>query len=607
MTTDSARASAILSFADEVGLDRQQLQRAPTVDRLIQSASRTLDAEPPVRTFKDLEAVFEGGLDPQARRRSGAVYTPTFIVDELVRSVFAMRGRGIDTFLDPACGAGGFLLGAASQLSAAGGNPQKLVEEVLLGIDHDSVAVENSHVMLELWLLLNGANPNCDKRLLCVDSLTTPTAQLLEKLDAKTGVSAIATNPPYVKLQTLETLYRSQLLEMFSGLAQGSFSLSLLFTVRSHDLLDEHGVAGFITQNNFFTSLAGVEVRRYVQERRILRRICNFGHAKVFDGASAYTCLLYVGSEKSDAVEFATVRKPSAVSLASASYSPIETADLNPKKWRLAEEPHLTNLRRIEAMPLSLKSIATIRVGFATLKDSVFLLRIDPSEGGPVAGGVAIEPEICRPCVKVAELREREAVSTPTRAVIFPYELQGRSFVLVPESELAERYPLAYRYLLDHRKELATREKGRPIEEGWYAWGRRQGFTSSGPKLLTKTFDARPTFPLDPSDALFCNGYSVTLRSDLPIASATDFDITDLQRVLNSDLMEYYARLTSFQITGNYQCYQKNFIEPFGLPEPSDRLVAITRSTDSFQERLCSLYGIDYNDVWRFLEAERSA
>jgi len=40
-----------------------------------------------------------------------------------------------------------------------------------------------------------------------------------------------------------------------------------------------------------------------------------------------------------------------------------------------------------------------------------------------------------------------------------------------------------------------------------------------------------------------------------------------VQRMLNSRVMKYYAALTSFSISGGYQCYQKNFIEHFGLPD----------------------------------------
>jgi hypothetical protein len=553
-----------------------------------------------------LEARFESLIGGDERRRSGAVYTPAYIVDELVASVFAMGEGTAQTFLDPACGAGGFLLGAANRLFLNGYLPEQIVEELLIGVDRDPLAVENCSIMLELWLLLHNASADRQQRISCRDSLTTDPAELLGSLGVPGGVSAIATNPPYVKLQTLERSYRAELLSIFPRFAQGSFSLSLLFTVRSLDLLNETGVAGFITQNNFFTSLAGRETRQYLQERRALRRICNFGHAQVFDGVSAYTCLLYVGSQKADAFAFASVPRPSALSLASASYSPIETADLNPRKWRLATTPHLENLRHIESMNVSLRDVATIRVGFATLKDSVFLLKVDPQSGLPLASGNLIEAEACRPCVKVAELRGRRSVPSPDRAVIFPYRRTGRKYVVIPEHELAELYPRTYEYLLTRRDELASREKGKPMAEGWYAWGRRQGFDAPGPKLLTKTFDARPSFPLDVSDALFCNGYSVSLRPDLSMNTTGELEVGDLQRILNSDVMEYYARLTSFQISGNFQCYQKNFIEPFGLPDPSTRLLDVLRLEDAqFEEALAEIYELDYKVIADYLAAER--
>ena len=38
------------------------------------------------------------------------------------------------------------------------------------------------------------------------------------------------------------------------------------------------------------------------------------------------------------------------------------------------------------------------------------------------------------------------------------------------------------------------------------------------------------------------------------------------QKIINSRFMHYYTKVTSFQIMGDYQCYQKNFIQLFGIP-----------------------------------------
>lgn len=42
--------------------------------------------------------------------------------------------------------------------------------------------------------------------------------------------------------------------------------------------------------------------------------------------------------------------------------------------------------------------------------------------------------------------------------------------------------------------------------------------------------------------------------------------LATLGKILNSGIMEYYIKQTSVSIEGGYPCYQKNFIELFGIP-----------------------------------------
>ena len=62
----------------------------------------------------------------------------------------------------------------------------------------------------------------------------------------------------------------------------------------------------------------------------------------------------------------------------------IEISGLRKDKWRLAPERHLRNLRKLESVGSPLGQLADIRVGFATLKDSVFLIDDDDDRSGIV-------------------------------------------------------------------------------------------------------------------------------------------------------------------------------------------------------------------------------
>ncbi len=615
------RAAFIRHFADTNGLSASCLRACPTAAARaslaniaeIESVRRNLRTRLPTVTIKNLEAAFEALLSLDHRRSKGAVYTPDFIIDYLLSEALANADTGgrIPEVCDPACGSAGFLLRAARLLASRYDlTYADAFARYVTGVDNDPLALEHARCLIELFLASHQSALRAgDLRLLRADTLLSPPEELRGLAVSGDGFDVLATNPPYVKLQNLDPSYRRQLLGAFNGFARGSYSLAILFLIAGHRLLRPGGCLAAITQNNLFTSLAGEPVRRYLQDNGALRRVLDFGHNHVFENASAYTCLVFLGTERQASFQFDSLDPPiTAAALRGADFSEIRVDDLQVKKWRLARRHHLENIHRIESIGQPLGSIAAIRVGFATLKDAVFLLGGD--NGGCLArdvDGVAreIERGVTRRAVKVAEVTTPGQLRDNRRRVIFPYVRVDGTYRVIPEDELRRRFPVAYEHLLACRDALHSRDKGRRRSAAWYAWGRSQGREAPGPKLLTKTFNAGPNFLLDESDQLFCNGYSVSLRMDREVAPY--LSIETLRRVLNSTVMHYYARLTSFQIEGGYECYQKNFIERFGIPrltaEQGQRIASLP--SDDADALVTALYDVSGHHLAEILDGGR--
>lgn len=618
--TEAARARIVGAWAGNAAIDLTSIPAGSAIGRLIaEFPSETKTGwsrpDPKIRTLKEVEFAFEQLIAADERRRNGAVYTPAYIVDYLLRESDAMRLKSgsAPAICDPACGSGGFLVRAASQLSTQYGlSAREIFARHIVGFDLDAGAIGNSRILCECFALERSESiAGLDVRLFTIDSLLTPVSVLHELSDSARGFDVVATNPPYVKLQNLSESYRRSLEGAFPELANGSFSLALLFLLRCHALLGENGVAALITQNNLFTSLAGVRVRDRLKKLRAIRRIVDFGHQSVFGTVSAYTCLVFLSEKPVERFEFARVEtEPLEHSLGSGiAFSPIETRSLKSKKWRLAGEPHRTNLYRIENIGRSLRDLADIRVGFATLKDSVFLVEADGTDC--VAGGAKgipecrIEMEATRPATKISRLRKEGDLEDVMLRVIFPYkEMPNGRTLIIEEGAFRAEFPAAYEYLRSVRPLLEGRDKGKAQYPAWYAWGRTQGMSAPGPKLLTKTFDRAPNFMLDHSDRLFCNGYAVSPKQgDL---FGPMIRIGFLQRVLNSSVMFYYARLTTFQLRGGFQCYQKNFIQHFGIPSVSfDEQAEIERlSIRQAEEAIQGMYGMRATTIEEVLGRE---
>ena len=597
------RSALVREWIAANDVSKQRLRRCSAVMEIVERESADVPLPDALRNpnLKELEFSFESLMDTEHRRSHGVVYTPEWVIDYLVSDALQNLGMNLSSpvICDPACGSGGFLLCAAEILHhQLGISFEHAFADCLIGFDRDALAIDHARCLAELFLLSKGVSPPRDGfRFQVKDSL-------LDDADPA-GYDVVTTNPPYVKLQNLPVDYRKRLEEKYGDLIKGSYSLALLFLVAGYRMLSSNGQLAYITQNNFFTSLAGEPLRRYLHEHRCVRRIIDFGHEHLFANASAYTCLLFLSSASHDQIEFARLSgtspaKANVLSMQGDSIARIPLDQLDPKKWRLASGSHFGNLQRIETAGVPLGEVAEIRVGFATLRDAVSLVE-DTGDTcvakGPDGHKSIIEREATRPAVKVADLGDERDLQRNRTRILFPYEKVNGKFYLIPVDRFRERFPSAFSHLSRHRDVLGTRDKGKPNAEGWYAWGRSQGRESPGPKLLTKTFDRRPNFMLDSSDQLFCNGYSISLPQQGTLGF--DMPLELLQFILNSDVMHYYATLTSFQIEGGYQCYQKNFIEKFGIPRLSDKQRECLMAMDRVGANglLAEVYGIARQDL----------
>ena len=552
-------------------------------------------------SLKQAEVAFESLIEGDQKRAEGTVYTPNYIIDYIIRRCIEIRSTTTcPRLVDPACGSGGFLVRAIPFLSEKYNiSKEKVINEFIYGVDVNQHAINHAKLAVELFCIKSATDfPSSYDFLIQDDTLLADKKELLHSLGISgDGFDFIVTNPPYVKLQNITDEYRSLLAKAYPNFAKGSFSLAMLFLVAGYRLLSPSGVLGYITQNNIYTSLAGEGIRDFIQSHKSIHTIVDFGHQKIFPEVSAYTCLIFLDKTPQENLRFYKCNEPNVrlPGLQSSDFHSIEISSLKKDKWRLAPTNHLRNLRQLEAGGTPLGKLAQIKVGFATLKDSVFV--IDESRSH-----TEIEQDITKPAIKIADFSEEHHLRSNQARVIQPYRKVGAKWFLLQEDGLRQKYPKAYEHLKLHEAELVQRDKGRKATYKFYEWGRSQCMEAPGPKLLTKTFNRGPNFLLDKSDSLFCNGYSVKPIENADLFSAS-IDIQVLQTILNSWVMDYYARLTSFQIEGDYQCFQKNFIERFCIPSVGlDSVDAIvTLDGIELQKYLCELFAIPIKDVLEVL------
>lgn len=599
---DSTISSIIQAWSESNGVSLKTLDRSDRLARCLEFRTagvlqKELITSMGALTLKDVEVAFENLIDAARKRSEGVVYTPNYIIDFLIQRCADKRlPKVLPRLLDPACGGGGFVIRAAPILAKTYGvSLEQVIAESLHGMDVSREAVECAAISLDLLCAEHKLTKPVSRQVFRVgDSLLTPAKEICQTFGVPDcGFDLITTNPPYVKLQNLEEAYRAQLSEAYPEFAQGSYSLAMLFLIAGHRMLSRSGMLGYITQNNLFTSLAGVGVREYLQKVKCLHSIVDFEHFKVFNNASAYTCLIFLDNAAREAFGYTACSEPKTQlsQLRDDSFHPIKLSSLQKDKWRLTAPHHLKNINRLESVGTPLGDLADIRVGFATLKDSVFLLN-GRSDQQTIESGITV------PAIKIAEFSSEQELAANERRIIRPYRKIGKRWIPLTPDQIKTQFPIAFSYLEAHKADLEERGKGKKLPTNFYEWGRSQCMEAAGPKLLTKTFSKGPQFILDHSDSLFCNGYSVKPKPTGDLFGPA-IDIRVLQRILNSKVMDYYTRLTAFQIEGGYQCFQKNFIERFSIPaiSVSESSEIMSLHGEELEDLIARIFGISYAEI----------
>ncbi|MDD6433745.1 MAG: N-6 DNA methylase [Ruminococcus bromii] len=512
----------------------------------------------------DLETIielFESLLEENNKDENGIVFTPQYIAEYIAKNLFeglSEYDEGL-SIIDPGCGYGIFLITVAETISSRFNiEIDTVINNNIYGIDIDADNVRRCNLILKLLCAKHGCNYNAvTPNVLCRDSLKC-------KWTVEFGIESfdyIIGNPPYVNLHDMNKETVRYLKETFSTTRNGVFNIFYAFIEHAVSFLGDNGLLGYIIPNNFLTIKSALKLREYLQVYRLPKRILDFGDNMVFKPVRTYNCIIILSKQNDKDFEYSVMEKAEDIKekLSTISFEKMPYDRLDKNGWNLVDQVTFRNLRKIESQMISIKEF--IRTGIATLRDGVYLVECDNNGYFKQIGTQKfyIEPDLVKPIYKISDLKHHDNIDDAKRYIIFPYVKSTNGYTLIDESVFLSSFPLTYECLSQQREELDSRDKGKRNPQGWYAYGRTQGLNKYGKKLLFPTFANKPKFIyVDDEDALFCNGYAV-FENDR-------YTLNVLQKVLNSRLMDYYVRNTSYSIEGGYYCYQKKYVERFSLP-----------------------------------------
>jgi len=186
--------------------------------------------------------------DRGARRAVGGYYTPSYLVDFVVDRTVGAALAGLDAeaalslrVLDPACGAGVFLIAAAERIErhcVAAGHPEgpsvraRIARDCLFGVDIDAAAVD----VCRLAVALRSGHVG---NIVCADALA-------DGVVADAGFDVVLGNPPWgQKGFSFTAEDKARLRERFRC-GRGVLDPFKLFVERAHELLRPNGLWGMV-------------------------------------------------------------------------------------------------------------------------------------------------------------------------------------------------------------------------------------------------------------------------------------------------------------------------------------------------------------------------
>lgn len=330
-------------------------------------------------------------------------------------------------------------------------------------------------------------------------------------------------------------------------------------------LLNERGQLGYILPHKFFNARYGEALRGLLGKGKHLSQIVHLGDQQVFEGATTYTCLLFLN--KSATTEFSFVKVEDLrlwQETGQGNAGIISSASIGSNEWNFSVGKTVALLEKLNEIHIRLGTIAErMSQGIRTSANEVYVLdlieenqNIITAYSKQLSRNVSIEREAISLFLQGREIKSFQIMPSG-KVVIMPYRNKANRAELIEEKAMKQYFPKTFDYLSENKAFLKNRESGRFAGFNWYAYGRNQNIDLMLlPKILIPDIADRASFALDESGQYaFTSGYGITLKKN--ILESPKYVIG----LLNSKLLDFYLKSVSTTLRGGYFRYFTQFIQ----------------------------------------------
>ena len=555
---------------------------------------------------------------PELRKSLGEFYTDQRIVEYILdwvgynpeQNFNVKKPLFLQNLIDPACGAGAFLISALERYFQNFLIHHKWVSDGILdlvehnrivGVDVNPFACALSRLGYFASLIPYLARAKLEQgRLPLIKHL--PIVQTDSLIDGHEEIrdksyDCVVGNPPYVRIQRLNANGSKQYYLKSFDSAVGRFDLYSLFIERGLQLLKPSGKLGYITSNKFMTTNAGKGIRKVISKGATINHLFDLSDTKVF-GAAVLPCVLVLENckSKSETFPFGLLREinydknyqnveeifthfrthaskdfcQERINLPSKSerkvsfelriiqsIQPTEDGD----SWHFLSPAEQKVIARIEANhPVPLGKIAEITSGLKTTADSVFIHPMTDT----FIENYKLEKTLIYPFIQASNIERWKVQWTGTKEksdtyVLYPHSVKNDRVVAANLDD----YPGVGTYLKSHYEKLSKRQYLIEAGRKWYEiWVHQKPEIFQRPfKIVTPDIKTRNTFALD------TQGYmsGASCFAIIP-KNQTKQESYYLLGLLNSELLDFYHKVkaSTFIYAGRYR-YWKSYLQNYPI------------------------------------------
>ncbi|HEY3299933.1 MAG TPA: N-6 DNA methylase [Methylophilaceae bacterium] len=388
-------------------------------------------------------------------------------------------------------------------------------------------------------------------------------------------------NPPYVKTEEMlsENADEVAYYKKNYASARRQFDKYFVFIELAISKMKTEAWLGMVVPNKWITIESGEKLRGILSKHDLVSQIVDFGNEKLFEGKSAYVCLLILSKNGAtdlhyrhvnDYQDFLTNPQDIGFNLSatflknSGSASWVFPTDKN--------EALVLNKLMLKSVPLS--KLINVKNGIQTSANDVYLIDQYTVNGNYInftKNGVnwSIESSITRPYINDSTRVVSYQSINADALMIFPYELStstGKPVAIEPK-DMMLRFPNAMAYLNSNKARLLKRSVSPSPKAGvFYAYGRHQALEAVflSPKIIYSVNQKGDKYGLDTFGVAYASGGTA---GEVALTSPKNgYALEFFLGLLNQRAIEFFARKRGSPFGGGWYARGSAVVNDIPVP-----------------------------------------